>query len=118
MFPRGTRSERRGDAEFARREILDSEARRLAAWRGVIHSACRSARTAAHPDHRYLSMSAQSWMVIDQRTGKRMSAASFLTRESAEWHITEWQDRGERGGRPDISREKLLNMVVVPDDHT
>lgn len=51
------------------------------------------------------------WEIIDRRTGERVSTAYFLTRASAEAQITAWQDRHDRGGRPDITRDMLLNMT-------
>lgn len=58
----------------------------------------------------------ESWKIIDRRTGSRVSQASFLTEDSAWYHITSWQDRRDRGGRPDISRELLLNLTAVKED--
>lgn len=51
------------------------------------------------------------WTIVDNRTGRPVTKALFLTRQSAEDHITQWQDRHDRGGRPDISRDLLLHMA-------
>lgn len=59
----------------------------------------------------------RSWKIIDKRTGVRVSSASFLTEESAWHHITQWQDRHDRGGRPDIKRDLLVNMLPVAEEH-
>lgn len=56
------------------------------------------------------------WKIIDKRSGSRVSTASFLTAESAWQHISQWQDRHDRGGRPDISRDLLLNLEPVQED--
>lgn len=58
----------------------------------------------------------EHWKIIDQRTGSRVSQASFLTEESAWHHITSWQDRHDRGGRSDITRELLLNLTAVKEN--
>lgn len=50
------------------------------------------------------------WKIVDRRTGAEMTINSYFTREQAEQQITEWQDRHDRGGRPDITRDMLLNM--------
>lgn len=53
------------------------------------------------------------WKIIDKRNGKRVSMATFFSESSAWEHITVWQNRHDRGGRPDISRELLLNMLPM-----
>lgn len=60
--------------------------------------------------------SVESWKIVDSRDGSRVSRASFLSEESAWWHVTQWQDRHDRGGRPDISRDLLLHMKPVRED--
>lgn len=52
----------------------------------------------------------ERWTVIDRRTGKEVTAAVFSSRKQAEDHITEWRDRHDRGGRPDITWDKLENL--------
>lgn len=54
------------------------------------------------------------WVVVDHRTGKRASVACFLSESSALDAVRRWRDRGERGGRPDVSQELLNNLVVLP----
>lgn len=51
------------------------------------------------------------WQIVDRRTGRRATVVSFLTRKQAEDQITEWQDRHDRGGRPDVTRDTLLHMT-------
>ena len=58
----------------------------------------------------------RGWKIIDKRNGSRVSQATFFTEGSAAGHITSWQNRHDRGGRPDITRDLLLNMVVVEED--
>lgn len=52
----------------------------------------------------------ERWTVVDRRTGEPVTMAIFPSQRSAEDHITEWQNRHARGGRPDITRELLVNM--------
>lgn len=56
------------------------------------------------------------YKIIDSRTGALSTRSSYLFREDAERDITAWQDRHDRGGRPDITLDKLLHMKVVEDD--
>lgn len=51
--------------------------------------------------------------IIDQRTGESVTSVTYLSHEQARADITAWQDRHDRGGRPDITREMLLNMRVA-----
>jgi len=58
----------------------------------------------------------QAFKIIDRRNGARMGITTYLTEESA-WHqITDWQNRHDRGGRPDITRDLLLNMAPALED--
>lgn len=50
------------------------------------------------------------WVIVDRRTGKQVGVSGYPTSESAGQQIDAWQDRHERGGRPDITKELLLNM--------
>ena len=54
-----------------------------------------------------------AFRVYDPEKQQYASSVFFFTRESAEQHITEWQDRQERGGCSDLSREFLLRIRVV-----
>lgn len=58
----------------------------------------------------------RGFKIIDQRTGARVTIGTYLTVEQAWAQITEWQDRHDRGGRPDITRDLLLNMVPAFED--
>ena len=51
-----------------------------------------------------------SWTIVDRRDNRPVTITSFFTEEQAVWQITDWQDRHERGGRKDITKEMLLNM--------
>jgi hypothetical protein len=51
-----------------------------------------------------------AWTIVDRRTNRPVTIVSFLSREGAESQITQWQNRHDRGGRKDITREALLNM--------
>lgn len=51
--------------------------------------------------------------IVDRRTGERVTSVAYITREQAEQDITAWQDRHDRGGRPDVTRDMLLHMDVV-----
>lgn len=57
--------------------------------------------------------SPERWRIIDRRDGKPVSMGTWLNERSAWDEITDWQNRHDRGGRPDITREMLLNMVPV-----
>ena len=50
------------------------------------------------------------WTVVDRRTNKPVTIATFPSEDWAINQITQWQDRHERGGRRDITRDLLLNM--------
>jgi hypothetical protein len=52
------------------------------------------------------------YVIVDQRTGERVTSTAYLTHKQAREDITAWQDRHDRGGRPDVTREMLLNMRV------
>lgn len=58
----------------------------------------------------------QMFKIVDQRTGQRMGVGSYPKAEWAWQEITEWQNRHDRGGRPDITRDMLVNMIVVEED--
>lgn len=58
------------------------------------------------------------WKIVDRRTGVRMGVATYLSFRAAGQQIDRWQDRHERGGRPDITRDMLLNMQPEPEDRT
>lgn len=61
----------------------------------------------------------ETWMIIDRRSGKQWGFNIYPSFEVAGKQIDAWQDRHERGGRPEITREMLLNMVpkkVASDD--
>jgi len=51
------------------------------------------------------------WKIVDRRTDAEMGMSVYTTRQQAEQQITVWQNRHDRGGRPDITRDMLLNMV-------
>jgi hypothetical protein len=53
-----------------------------------------------------------AYEIYDSRTGERYGPVLYLSRKQAEDQMTAWQDRHDRGGRPDITREMLLNMDV------
>jgi hypothetical protein len=53
---------------------------------------------------------AAGWTIVDRRTNRPVTIVSFLSREGAESQITQWQNRHDRGGRKDVTRESLLNM--------
>lgn len=55
-------------------------------------------------------MNSNLYKIVDRRTGERYGYAVYLSRERAEDKITEWQNRHDKGGRPDITRDMLLNM--------
>jgi hypothetical protein len=50
--------------------------------------------------------------IFDTRTDHRVGPVLYLTRKQAEDQVTAWQNRHDRGGRPDITRDMLLNMDV------
>lgn len=52
--------------------------------------------------------------IFDRRSGKGHGPVLYLSRKQAEDQITAWQNRHDRGGRPDITREMLVNMDVRP----
>lgn len=63
------------------------------------------------------------WRIIDRRTGKVASIASFFTEDQALNQITAWYVRHWRGGRPDVTLEDLDNLApkqfpagVFPDE--
>ncbi len=51
------------------------------------------------------------WVPVDSRSGRRVSAASWLSRESLEAAIEGWRVRDARGGRPDL--RGLMPFVVA-----
>lgn len=53
--------------------------------------------------------------IIDSRTGKRVTIASYPNAESAHRDIADWQKRHDRGGRPDITQELIDHMTVAPE---
>ena len=59
-------------------------------------------------------MNAALWTIVDRRDNRPVTINSYFTREQAEGQITEWQNRHDRGGRPDVTRESLLNMQPRP----
>lgn len=58
----------------------------------------------------------EMWKIVDSRTGSRVSITSFFTEEQCWRQISQWQDRHDRGGRPDITRELLLHMKPERED--
>lgn len=60
---------------------------------------------------------ATSWFrVVDQRNGEPVTDANYFTADQAQYDIDEWWARFHRGGRPDISRDLLLNLQVRRED--
>ncbi|WP_141693406.1 hypothetical protein [Curtobacterium sp. UCD-KPL2560] len=53
--------------------------------------------------------------IVDRRTGQSVTSVTYLSEQSARDDITDWQNRHDRGGRPDITRDLLLNMIVVEE---
>lgn len=54
------------------------------------------------------------WQIVDRRTGKRVTQGAYLSEKAAGRQIDAWQDRHQRGGRPDVTREDLLAMEPRP----
>lgn len=52
--------------------------------------------------------------IIDPESGQRATIVSYFNEEQALRDISEWKKRQERGKRPDISRELLERLTVVP----
>lgn len=50
------------------------------------------------------------WTIIDRRDNRPVTINAYISEQSTIDQITEWQNRHDRGGRPDITREALLNM--------
>jgi hypothetical protein len=61
-------------------------------------------------------MKRTGFKVVDRRTGDRVTSVTYFTEETARADITSWQDRHDRGKRPDITKDMLLNMTVVPEE--
>ncbi|WIA95818.1 hypothetical protein [Curtobacterium sp. MCBA15_004] len=53
--------------------------------------------------------------IVDGRTGQRVTSVTYFSEQGARDDITSWQNRHDRGGRPDITKDLLLNMTVVED---
>lgn len=53
------------------------------------------------------------WQIVDQRDKTPVGMAVYLTEDQAWRDISSWQDRHDRGGRPDITQDLLLNMKPV-----
>lgn len=51
-----------------------------------------------------------SWTIVDRRDNRPVTIVSFFSRESAQDQIEEWRERHARGGRPDVSLDRLDNM--------
>lgn len=47
-------------------------------------------------------MTRMGWRVIDSRTGRGMSMATFVTERQALNAIADWTERDRRGKRPDV----------------
>jgi len=56
------------------------------------------------------------YKVVDQRTGDRVTSVTYFTEQGAWDDITSWQNRHDQGKRPDITRDMLVNMTVVPEE--
>lgn len=57
------------------------------------------------------------FMLYDPETGRRGGMASYPSAESAEAMREAWLIRCDRGGRPDVSRDFLERLVVLPSRH-
>lgn len=55
--------------------------------------------------------------IVDRRTGQRITSVTYFSEQGARDDITAWQNRHDRGGRPDITRDLLINMTVTEEDH-
>lgn len=42
------------------------------------------------------------WIVVDRRTGKRVTSVSFFSQEQADKQIEAWIERDKKGKRQDI----------------
>ena len=54
------------------------------------------------------------WEIVDRRTGAVMGINTYPSPAAAWLQITMWQNRHDRGGRPDITLDMLLNMEPRP----
>jgi hypothetical protein len=55
--------------------------------------------------------------IVDRRTGQRVTSVTYFSEQGARDEITAWQDRHDRGGRPDVTKDLLVNMIVATEDH-
>ncbi|BDZ52837.1 hypothetical protein GCM10025867_50780 (plasmid) [Frondihabitans sucicola] len=62
------------------------------------------------------AFASEVWKIVDSRTGRRATSGSFLSEEQCWVQITQWQDRHDRGGRPDVTFDQLTHMKPVLDD--
>lgn len=56
------------------------------------------------------------WKIVDTRTNKRVTIASYPSVKSAKADIDFWQVRHDKGKRPDITQELLDHLEVRPED--
>ena len=61
-----------------------------------------------------MSWADDHWTVMNTRTGRRATIVSYRSRAWAELEVLAWRERQRRGGRPDISFEKVQELRVVP----